>query len=145
MKTRCVRANKGPFSGKRECTDMIQAKRVYEMPDPGDGVRVLVDRIWPRGLSKNKARVDLWLKEIAPSAALRAWFAHDRAKWPEFVTRYREELGGNPDVLKSILELGATGAVTLLFAASDEACNNGVALMDYLQEHASAASQPKRR
>ena len=125
---------------------MIQVKRVYEMPDPSDGVRVLVDRIWPRGLSKNKARVDLWLKEIAPSAALRAWFAHDRAKWPEFVTRYREELDRNPDLVQPILDLAATGTVTLLFAASDEACNNGIALMDYLQEkHASAAFPRKRR
>lgn len=125
---------------------MIQVKRVYEMPDPNDGVRVLVDRIWPRGLSKNKARVDLWLKEIAPSAALRAWFAHDRAKWPEFVTRYREELDRNPDLVQPILDLAATGTVTLLFAASDEAYNNGIALMDYLREkHASAASPRKRR
>lgn len=125
---------------------MIQVKRVYEMPDPSDGVRVLVDRIWPRGLSKNKARVDLWLKEIAPSAALRAWFAHDRAKWPEFVTRYREELDRNPDLVQPILDLAATGTVTLLFAASDEAYNNGIALMDYLREkHASAASPRKRR
>ena len=125
---------------------MIQVKRVYEIPDPGDGVRVLVDRLWPRGLSKDKAHVDFWFREIAPSAALRAWFAHDRSKWPEFVTRYREELDSNPDLMKPILELAATGTVTLLFAASDETCNNAVVLMDYLREkHASAASPRKRR
>ena len=113
---------------------MIRAKRVYEPPDKSDGFRVLVDRLWPRGLSKDAAQVDLWMKEIAPSAELRKWFAHDRAKWPEFTRRYREELATRQELVAELLACSKKGGVTLLFAAQDEACNNAAVLLDYLKE-----------
>ena len=113
---------------------MIKAKRAYEAPKPSDGLRVLVDRLWPRGLSKSAVRVDLWLKEIAPSSTLRKWFAHDRGKWPEFTERYREELASKPDLVRTLLERAEKEDVTLLFAAQDETCNNAVVLMNYLEE-----------
>lgn len=119
---------------------MLQVKRVYEMPGASDGFRVLVDRLWPRGLSKESACVDLWLKEIAPSDALRAWFAHDREKWPEFERQYREELASRPELLHQLLERMRREQVTLLFSAKDENCNNAIVLLNYLNEQ----SAPKR-
>lgn len=114
---------------------MLKVKRVYESPKPADGFRILVDRLWPRGLSKEKVAIGLWLREIAPSDALRKWFGHDPAKWSEFQQRYRKEL-----LLKSRKELleqirraeKEHGLVTLLFAARDEQHNNAVALREFL-------------
>jgi uncharacterized protein YeaO (DUF488 family) len=109
-------------------------KRVYEEPSPADGTRILVDRLWPRGLSKEKARVDLWLKEIAPSTELRKFFSHDPAKWIEFQLRYRTELKRNSaqvDLLRAALK---KGPATLLYGARDEEHNDAVALKDFLEK-----------
>ena len=106
---------------------MIGIKRVYEEPAKEDGYRILVDRLWPRGLTKERAKVDLWLKEIAPSDALRKWFGHEAEKWAEFVKRYRAELGNKKDLLKEVKRLErAHGAVTLLFGRKDEKQNQAV-------------------
>jgi len=106
----------------------LRIKRAYDPPAPEDGVRVLVDRLWPRGLKRDGARIDLWLKDVAPSAELRRWFGHDPAKWPGFQDRYRAELAGNPalDELRALLRQGKR--VTLLFAARDTERNNAAVL-----------------
>jgi uncharacterized protein YeaO (DUF488 family) len=113
---------------------MIRVKRVYEPPSAGDGTRVLVDRLWPRGLSKERAAVDLWLKEIAPSAELREWFGHDPARWEEFRRRYRAELSAKPGLLRTLMEKEREGTLTLVYAARDEARNNAVVLKEVLGE-----------
>lgn len=113
----------------------FKVKRVYEGAADSDGERVLVDRLWPRGLKKVKAHIDKWFKEIAPSNELRTWFAHDPAKWDDFRARYFHELdakGSEP--FDSLLETARTGNVTLLFAAREEALNNAVALKEYLEK-----------
>ena len=107
-------------------------KRVYEQPDKNDGTRILVDRLWPRGLTKEKAQVDLWLKEIAPSAELRKWFGHDPDKWTEFKTRYKVELDGNPKLVALLKEKIADGKVTLVYGAKDEQHNQAKALQQIL-------------
>lgn len=114
---------------------MFQTKRVYEPAAPGDGYRVLVDRLWPRGLSKENAHVDLWLKEVAPSDALRRWFGHDEDRWPEFERRYLGELKKSDATLAVLRDHARSGAVTLLYAAKDERHNNAVALVRYLNGH----------
>lgn len=115
--------------------DEFRVKRIYEPPADSDGERVLVDRLWPRGLSKKKAAVNRWEKELAPSDELRRWFAHDTDKWPEFRRRYFAELDAEP---AGLADLRATrGRVTLLFAARDEQYNNAVALKEYLLKKAS--------
>jgi uncharacterized protein YeaO (DUF488 family) len=110
----------------------LQIKRIYAEPSPEDGKRILVDRLWPRGLSKEKARVDLWLKEVAPSNELRKWFAHDPKKWPEFKRRYIAELKtlGAPLVL--LRQQVSHGKVTLLYGARDEEHNEAVVLLEML-------------
>lgn len=113
----------------------IKIKRVYEEPAKSDGKRVLVDRLWPRGLSKERAAVDIWLKEIAPSTDLRKWFGHDPAKWKEFQKRYIEELDANAEPVNTINELAKKGTVTLLYGAKDEEHNDAVVLLDYLTKH----------
>ena len=110
----------------------ILLKRVYETPVKSDGCRVLVDRLWPRGLGKKKARIDLWLKDIAPGTPLRQWFAHEPQKWPEFKKRYFRELAGKSAAVKQLRSLARNGTVTLVFAAKDEKYNNAVALKQYL-------------
>lgn len=110
----------------------IGLKRVYEPPAAADGLRVLVDRLWPRGLTKDRARVDLWPKEIAPSAGLREWFGHDPARWREFRERYRLELRQRPELVERLREASRSGPVTLLFAARDAARNNAVVLREVL-------------
>lgn len=112
----------------------VAQKRVYEEPDPGDGVRVLVDRLWPRGLSKDKARVDLWLKEVAPSRDLRTWFGHDPAKFGEFRRRYVAELEQEPghSALAHLREMARAQHVTLVFAAHDTEHCNAAVLRDLL-------------
>lgn len=107
-------------------------KRVYERPDKEDGVRILVDRLWPRGLTKAKASVDLWLKDVAPSTELRKWFGHDPAKWTEFKTRYRAELRENDEQVKLLKAEIAKGTVTLVYGAKDEEHNEAVVLQEFL-------------
>lgn len=111
----------------------VTIKRVYDEPEVQDGKRILVDRLWPRGLSKVKARIDLWLKDIAPSNELRAWFGHDPAKWEEFVLRYHTELAANTDAVGTLRQQLAHGHTTLLFSAKDTKHNNAVALKAYLE------------
>lgn len=110
----------------------IQTKRVYEPADKKDGARVLVDRVWPQGLSRERVQADQWLKDAAPGTALRKWFAHDRSKWDEFRKRYASELDAKPEVLEQLLELAAKGRFTLLYSARDTRCNQAVALKEYL-------------
>ncbi len=110
---------------------MIKIKRVYEEPDKGDGFRILVDRLWPRGLSKDKVKVDLWLKDIAPSDELRKWFGHDPKRWDEFRRRYSEELKDKKEMVDLIIEK-AHGIVTLLYGAKEEKYNNATALKEYI-------------
>lgn len=112
----------------------LHLKRVYEPPAADDGVRVLVDRLWPRGLSKAKAKVDVWLKEVAPSAELRHWFDHDPERWDAFQRRYEHELKDNA-ALDELRTLTKRGRVTLLFAARDERYNNAVVLERLLRPH----------
>lgn len=110
----------------------FSTKRVYDAPGRGDGRRVLVDRLWPRGLAKDKALVDDWLKEIAPSDGLRKWFGHKPELWPEFRKRFARELAANAEAVERLRAMGREGHVTLLFAAKDATHNNAVALKDYL-------------
>lgn len=112
---------------------MIQLKRIYDKPTSADGERILVDRLWPRGVRKEKARVDVWLKDIAPSPELRRWFQHDPQKWDEFERRYFNEIRTNREALDQIRIRARKGKVTLLYAAKDDDHNNAVALRDYLE------------
>jgi len=110
----------------------ILTKRIYESADSGDCYRVLVDRIWPRGVKTGDARVDRWMKSIAPSTELRQWFAHDPAKWTAFKKRYFAELRYRKDELRQLLDEAGDGNLTLLYSAKDEKHNNAVALAEYL-------------
>jgi uncharacterized protein YeaO (DUF488 family) len=113
---------------------MIRIKRVYEKPAKEDGFRVLVDRLWPRGLTKEKAHVDLWSKEIAPSDELRKWFHHEERNWSEFVKRYKAELAKKKEFLIELKKVEKEhGTVTLLFGSKDEKQNQAVVLADILQ------------
>ncbi|KTD38313.1 uroporphyrin-III C- methyltransferase [Legionella moravica] len=107
----------------------IEIKRIYEEPEKTDGFRILVDKLWPRGVKKEEAVIDLWLKEIAPSDLLRKWFNHDAQKWPEFQKRYAKELDDKRDLLDSIKEKAKQQKVTLLFASKETEHNNAVALL----------------
>jgi uncharacterized protein YeaO (DUF488 family) len=111
---------------------MIRIKRIYESPkaSPGDGRRILVDRLWPRGLRKNEVVIDEWLKDLAPSTTLRKWFGHDPERWQEFELRYREELKEKSGVLKKIRDEGKRGDVTILYAAKDAKHNNAVVVKE---------------
>ncbi len=111
----------------------ILLKRAYEKPSPSDGCRILVERLWPRGISKQNARIDLWCKEAAPSTPLRRWFGHDPAKWKEFKRRYFEELQTRPEALTPIRERLEIGWVTFVFASREQRFNNAVALKEYLE------------
>jgi uncharacterized protein YeaO (DUF488 family) len=111
----------------------IRIRRVYEPALPEDGARLLVDRLWPRGVTKEKLRLAGWLKELAPSVPLREWFDHDPAKWKEFQRRYSAELEAHPKAWQPILHAAREGNVTLLFAAKDTECNNAVALKAFLE------------
>jgi uncharacterized protein YeaO (DUF488 family) len=113
----------------------IQVKRVYDAPTHKDGYRVLVDRIWPRGLTKEQAKVDLWLKAIAPSTALRRWFNHDPHKWHEFQKRYFRELEQLTDHVGQLQKRAESTRITLLYAAKNTEYNNAVALKSYLESH----------
>ncbi len=110
----------------------VHIKRVYEPPAKADGYRVLVDRLWPRGLTKDKARVDLWLKDVAPSNELRKWFHHEAANWTEFRRRYERELRDNPEALQQLRDAVREHATTLVYGAKDEEHNQAVVLRDLL-------------
>lgn len=113
----------------------VMLKRAYEPPAKADGKRILVDRLWPRGVTKAKADIDLWLKEVAPSTELRQWFGHDPEKWAEFKKRYRAELKNSP-ALSELRSLAGQGNVTLVYAAHDESHNNAVVLKEILDRSA---------
>lgn len=113
---------------------MIRLKRVYDDPAKGDGLRILVERLWPRGVSKEKAAVDLWLKDVAPSTELRKWFGHDPEKWKEFRKRYRSELGEQGDLLVLLKHRTSEGPVTFVYAAHDERHNSAAVLKEFLEE-----------
>jgi len=111
----------------------ISLKSAYAEPEPGDGLRILVDRLWPRGLSRERMRLDAWLKELAPSHELRRWFGHDPGKWDEFRRRYFSELATREEPVAELAGKILASRVTLLFAAKDQQHNNAVALRDYLE------------
>jgi uncharacterized protein YeaO (DUF488 family) len=113
---------------------MIKIERIYDNPKGNDGFRILVDRLWPRGLSKDKVRIDVWQKDVAPSNSLRKWFGHDEEKWNEFKRRYFKELDKNIDSVSTLLSKTRQGSITLLYGAKEERFNNAVALKEYLEE-----------
>lgn len=110
----------------------LRIKRIYEPPLPSDGFRVLVDRLWPRSVSKAEAALDLWLKEIAPSAELREWFGHDPARFDEFATRYRSELKTNVEAVDQLRDIAKAHDTTLLYGAHDRHANQAVVLAEFL-------------
>jgi uncharacterized protein YeaO (DUF488 family) len=112
---------------------MIALKRAYDPVSPTDGTRVLVERLWPRGVSKAKLHADAWLKDVAPSTALRKWFGHDPEKWDEFRKRYGRELSSHPEAWRPIVSAARRGRVTLVYSSHDTEHNNAVALRDYLE------------
>lgn len=113
---------------------MLKIKRIYESASSKDGKRVYIDRLWPRGMKKEEAKMDEWLKEISPSDALRRWFSHDPAKYQEFKKRYAKELEGKSEVLERIKQEAKKGTVTLLFSAKDTEHNNAAALKEMLEQ-----------
>lgn len=123
----------------------VRLKRVYEKPERGDGLRVLVDRLWPRGLSRQAARIDRWAKELAPSSELRRWYSHDPARWSEFRRRYARELAAIPDITGSLARASRRKTLTLLYASRDPHHNNAVALAGYLMRQGGIRSRPNRR
>ena len=117
---------------KRIVAENIKLKRAYDSAGSGDGTRILIDRLWPRGVRKTDAAIDLWAKDIAPSTALRRWFGHDPARWHEFRRRYSEEIHRRRDRLDELRTLAQKGRITLVFAARDEAHNDAVVLREIL-------------
>ena len=113
---------------------MIKIKRIYDPPRPDDGTRILVDRLWPRGLGKEKAKIDLWLKEIAPSNELRKWYGHDPRKWVEFKKKYFEYLDTKRELVSQIIQKTKERDVTLLYSSKEEKLNNAVALKEYIEK-----------
>ncbi len=111
----------------------VQLKRIYEPPQKSDGYRVLVDRVWPRGMTKDKAALDLWAKDVAPSTDLRKWFGHDPAKWTEFQARYRAELKDRLPALRELIAKAGHGPLTLLYGAKDEEHNQAVVLHEFMR------------
>ena len=110
----------------------IRLKRVYDPPAAADGLRILVERLWPRGLTRERAKIDHWCRDVAPSPELRRWFGHDPARWPEFVRRYRAELRSNAEDVTRLAKLCAGRRVTFVFAARDESMNSALVLREYL-------------
>lgn len=121
---------------------MIRIKRTYDAPARGDGRRILVERLWPRGIRKDELDADAWLKDVAPSAELRKWFGHRVERWEEFRRRYRKELDTGPDAWKPILKADRRGNVTLLYSARDVLHNGALVLRDYLLDRQAG---PRRR
>lgn len=124
---------------------MIRLKRVYEPPADEDGMRVLVERLWPRGARKDDAAIDVWLKDIAPSTELRKWFGHDPDKWREFQSRYRKELQENGDVVQLLLDKARETPITLVYAARDEAHNSALVLKEFLEARLRRRRGAKKR
>ena len=122
---------------------MIKIKRVYDEPSRGDGKRILIDRLWPRGIKKEDARIDEWIKEVAPSSELRKWFDHDPNKWGEFKKRFFTELHGKQDVVDGIISAARKSTVTLLFGSKEERFNNAVALQEYIESRVKASERKK--
>src|SRR6516225_1206744 len=118
----------------RISADHIRLKRAYEPPASDDGIRILIDRLWPRGVKKTDAAIDEWMKEIAPSTKLRKWFSHDPERWQEFRRRYQTEIRHHPDEFERLRTLAQRGRITLVFSAHDEAHNDAVVLKDLLLE-----------
>jgi uncharacterized protein YeaO (DUF488 family) len=114
----------------------LRTKRIYEGAAKSDGRRILVDRLWPRGVSKENAKIDYWVKAVAPSHELRRWYQHDPGKWPEFRRRYFKELAQNPDGVAELHENLVKGTVTLVFSSVETKLNNASALVEYLEAHA---------
>jgi len=112
---------------------MIKVKRIYEPPAKDDGFRILVDRLWPRGLSKDKAKVDLWLKEISPSNELRKWYGHEPEKWVEFKRKYLKEIEGKKPEFDLLRQKTKGGTITFLFSSKEEKLNNAVALKEFVE------------
>ena len=127
-----VKAKKKKSKRKGKPT-VIKLKRVYDSADSSDGTRFLVERLWPRGVKKTALRVEAWLKDVAPSTALRQWFKHDPKKWEQFQRRYRRELDANPEALRPIVEAAGSGNVTLVYSSHDAEHNNAVVLKDYVE------------
>jgi len=113
---------------------IIRIKRIYDPPSPDDGKRILVDRLWPRGIKKEDAKIDEWLKDIAPSDELRKWFSHDPLKWQEFKAKYKQELKGKTELIERIRKEAKKGTVTLLFAAKDTKHNNACILKEIIEK-----------
>ena len=112
---------------------MVKLKRIYEEPEKSDGFRILVDRLWPRGVSKGKAALDLWLKDVAPSNALRKWFGHDPKKWLEFQKKYKSEIAVNKEIFNQLREIVKKRKnITLLYASKDEKHNEAIVIMNLL-------------
>ncbi|TWH01059.1 uncharacterized protein YeaO (DUF488 family) [Mesorhizobium sp. J18] len=111
----------------------IRLKRIYDAPEEADGFRVLVDRLWPRGVSKKQAAIDLWMKEVAPSTKLRKWFHHESGRWEEFVKRYREELGHKGDLIDELRVRSKDGPLTLVYSARNEKQNQAVVLKSAIE------------
>jgi uncharacterized protein YeaO (DUF488 family) len=122
---------------------MIKLKRAYDRVSPTDGTRLLVERLWPRGLSKDKLKLDGWIREVAPTTELRKWFGHDPAKWRQFRIRYFRELDSQSESWRSILSQARRGTVTLVYSSHDEAHNNAVALREYLQLRTGRRARPR--
>ena len=120
---------------------MIRIKRTYEPAARGDGRRILVERLWPRGMKKEALAADAWIKEVAPSTELRKWFDHREERWEEFRRRYRDELNANPDAWKAILDASSRRTVTLLYSAHDTLHNGALVLRDYLMKRAASSSR----
>jgi uncharacterized protein YeaO (DUF488 family) len=113
---------------------MIKLKRAYEKPARDDGERILVERLWPRGLTKPQAKLDLWLKDVAPSTELRKWFGHDPDRWDEFRRRYQKELRSKEDLIELLKRKAKAGTITLIYAARDEEHNGALVLKQFLQK-----------
>jgi uncharacterized protein YeaO (DUF488 family) len=124
---------------------MLRLKRVYEPAAATDGERILVDRLWPRGLSKKKAAIDEWLKEIAPSAELRSWFGHDPDKWPEFQRRYRQELRNHSELIHDLAARAARRRVTLVYAARDETHNDAIVLAALVRTRIKRSARTRKK
>lgn len=123
---------------------MIQVKRVYDPVNPKDGIRFLVERLWPRGMKKEALHMDGWSKDVGPSDALRRWFSHDPAKWEEFRRRYFAELDSRPEAWRPLLDVARRGDTTLLYSSRDIEHNNAVALKAYLETHLKARGRTSR-
>lgn len=112
---------------------MVKIKRIYDPPLPGDGKRIYIDRLWPRGLKKEEAQFDEWIKEVSPSDGLRKWFGHDPVKWPEFRKMYRKELESKREILERLRDEGRKATVTLLYSARDTEHNNAVVMKEMVE------------